>query len=195
MLASLVGKCKVFLTPHPSYKAEKEKNMAEWKDQLGEKDLESRRKRALAKFRKRATAEKNLDRAMEDEGKKLPIREVSQPYKIDKDELLKRIGKFALDNWKKDTGTEELPPKLGNRFRKRIDYRTGAEGTTADNKSNIKKGSPLADRKRNPKAPSDSQLGGRKSGGSIKKKSGGPVKSKYTTSNKRYSNSGKTYPR
>ncbi len=28
MLASLVGKCNVFLTPHPSYKAEKEKNMA-----------------------------------------------------------------------------------------------------------------------------------------------------------------------
>ncbi len=66
------------------------------KDQAVKEDPESKRKRALERKRKRATAEKNWDRAMEDEGKKLP----SSPLKNKKakDELFKTIGK-AVKNW------------------------------------------------------------------------------------------------
>ena len=127
------------------------------------------RERILARNRRRATAERDLDRAMEDEGMKVPT-----GNRTDKDALLKRIGKFALDTWKNDTGTEELPPKLGNRFRKRKDY-PPAQGTAV----NIKSGGKIK----------------KKAGGSVKKKRAKTVKSKYTTGNKRYSNGGKIYPR
>ena len=125
------------------------------------------RERILARNRKRATTEKNLDRAMEDEGKKVSSR-------LSKDELLKHIGKLSLDNWKKGTGTEELPSKIGNRFRKRKDY--PPEPTIG---VNIKSGGKIK----------------KKGGGSVKKKRAKTVKSKYTTGNKRYSNGGKIYPR
>ena len=123
------------------------------------------RERILARNRKRATTEKNLDRAMEDEGKKVSSR-------LSKDELLKHIGKLSLDNWKKGTGTEELPSKIGNRRRKD----SPPEPTIG---VNIKSGGKIK----------------KKGGGSVKKKRAKTVKSKYTTGNKRYSNGGKIYPR
>ena len=130
------------------------------------------RERILARNRRKATAERDLDRAMEDEGLKLT------GNRTDKDALLKRIGRFALDTWKNDTGTEELP-----RQPVKIKDYPPAQGTTASIKSGgkIKK-----------------KAGGKikkKAGGKIKKKGGGSVKSKYTTGNKRYSNGGKIYPR
>ena len=141
-------------------------------DRIPEENPELQRERILARNRRKATAERDLDRAMEDEGLKLT------GNRTDKDALLKRIGRFALDTWKNDTGTEELP-----RQPVKIKDYPPAQGTTASIKSGgkIKK-----------------KAGGKikkKAGGKIKKKGGGSVKSKYTTGNKRYSNGGKIYPR
>jgi len=103
VLASLVGRCNVFLAPHPLIGKTKEKNMPKKRTnkRLGgsatqgfgsilgtgytptkgkfrdiprpeEESDESRRKRLLAKRRKRATAAKDLEVAMEEKGKKLP---------------------------------------------------------------------------------------------------------------------------
>jgi hypothetical protein len=70
------------------------------------------RERILARNRRRATAERDLDRAMEDEGKKLS----SSPLKNQKskDALLKKIGKIALDNWKSELSLSVPEEPWGN---------------------------------------------------------------------------------
>ena len=149
-LASLVGRCNVFLYLSLPFCRQLIKNK-----QLGDIEV------AIRSIKGNVDRAKTLAKKAYDEGF-LDGKEVGKP------------------------GVEMIvnsSPKAQAKRRKTKQKR--AMGETGQKKSNIAKGSPLADPKRNPKAPKSSQLGGRS-----RKMGGGKV---YTSMDKKYG--GGIFPR
>ena len=124
------------------------------------------------------------------EGRKVSQAKKKIEAKKKRDKKFSDIGKFMVATLEGSQGERSPSVKPKTKFKDRLDYdvskrKPGIGSSNPDKKSNIAKGSRLADPKRNRKAPKPSQLGGRS-----RKMGGGKI---YASTDKKYG--GGIFPR